>query len=314
MRMFAKEINNALKRHLSGLPGFCRLVIYDLFEYCDFSTGIITLPALEVLAQNDFHVEPTSGRKKEIIDSDALRNAFRTIKKAKPDHFKFSVKNQRVVIEMPFIRELYLEFFPGSTEVAAEEDSAPQVPTTLARTEKSRDLEAMIFLGLAGEDAAATCEIHNPACAEGIFNILNKKQTTTTTAENNLVDCSLPRPAPIADDFMPNAKTIATARARGYQNPDDLSEIRAFIDYNQAHGKLFTDFNPVYLRWLSLRETNQQKAKTNPFARRENYASSKQHQPGKQSAINRVKEAYGRHFQYDENTGFFRDRSAHAAF
>ena len=119
MRDFSQHAFSAYKENLAGLPSFCRLVMLEVFEYCEYQSGIISICSLEKLASDNFRVDPLRGRQKEIITSDTIRNAFRTIKKAKPDHFKFSTVNQRIVIEMPFIRELYAFFHSETPKLAA---------------------------------------------------------------------------------------------------------------------------------------------------------------------------------------------------
>ena len=79
----------AYKNKLAGLPSFCRLVMFEVFEYCDYKTGVISIGTLDEVAHNDFYVTPSPGRKNEAINGDTIRNAFRTIKKSKPEHFKF---------------------------------------------------------------------------------------------------------------------------------------------------------------------------------------------------------------------------------
>ena len=107
MNKFYQEVLLRLKLNLTGLPSFSRLVIYELLPYFDYKTGTISIKSLEELVSNDFYVVSCNGRKKENITADTIRNAFRSIKKAKPDHFIFNTVNQRIVITMPFIRELY---------------------------------------------------------------------------------------------------------------------------------------------------------------------------------------------------------------
>ena len=119
MRDFTKEALGAIKTNLAGLNSFCRLVIYELLPYCDYSSGIVSISSLDKLASDDFHVDSLRGRQKEVVNGDKIRNAFRAIKKAKPDHFLFKTINQRIVIEMPFIRELYQSFYGQMSEVAA---------------------------------------------------------------------------------------------------------------------------------------------------------------------------------------------------
>lgn len=119
MMNFQKEALRVFKTNLHGLPSFCRLAMYEAFEYINFESGTISINSLDLFARTDFQVDSLRGRAKEEITGDTIRNALRTIKKAKPDHFIFSTVNQRIVIEMPFIRELYESFHNENPELAA---------------------------------------------------------------------------------------------------------------------------------------------------------------------------------------------------
>jgi len=101
-------LTNELKSKLGGLPSFCRLFIYEALEYCDYEKGVAYLPALHEMSVKDFHVERASGRKREEVNENTLRNTIRTIKKFRGDDFKFRVVNQRIEIDMPWMRELSL--------------------------------------------------------------------------------------------------------------------------------------------------------------------------------------------------------------
>ena len=246
MNDFASEALSAIKSNLEGLPSFCRLVMYELLEYCDYKSGIISINTLDDVA-HDFRVAPSPGRKKEVINGDTLRNAFRTIKKAKPDHFKFTTKNQRIIIEMPFLSILYQQFFGGLNQVAAVSASEHNRATRLDPIEDSVNLDALFFGEDARDVAAATsCVVED--------NINIKKQITKQT---NSFESPRPK-CPITDDFVPNTCTIAEATARGYINATNPNEIKAFIAYNKALQTRWADYNPVYLLWLARAEEHQQ--------------------------------------------------------
>jgi hypothetical protein len=109
MSDFQKQVFDVFKLHLYGLPGFCCLATYELFHYMyiDFELGTISINSLDLLARTDFYVASLcGGAKKEEVTRDKLQNAFRSIKKVKSEHFVFNTVNQRIVITMPFIREL----------------------------------------------------------------------------------------------------------------------------------------------------------------------------------------------------------------
>ena len=173
-----EEAVSLIKENLAGLPGFCRLAIYDLLEYCDYTTGIISISALDEVAVNDFYVTPSPGRKKEVVNSDTIRNAFRTIKKAKSDSFIFSSVNQRVVIEMPFLRELYQSICNGTPEHAEVLATDVVIPETLAQSSESVDFKPLLTEDVVGDLAAAT----SPISPVKKNNINNKNKTNKHTA------------------------------------------------------------------------------------------------------------------------------------
>ena len=247
------------------------------------------------IAHNDFHVAPSPGRKKEIINGDTLRNAFRTIKKAKPDHFKFTTKNQRIIIEMPFLRELHQQFFDKKLEVAAVNISDLNTSETLSTIDKTINLDAMFLGEDVPDDAAATSRIED----------INKNKQTTT--QKNIFE-SAGQKAPISDQFVPNARTIAEALARGYQAATNPAEIQAFIDHNKATASQWADYNPIYLRWLARGEERIQQQTTKTHSGRMNHAGSNNRQAPKPSPRERVKQAYSRQFDFNETTGCFTRR------
>ena len=300
MNTFSTDALKALKTKLAGLPSFPRLLIYELaLDYCDYASGIISINTLDEVARN-FHVTPTPGRKKETINGDTIRNAFRTIKKAKPEYFRFTTKNQRIIIDMPFLRELYQQICNETTQVAAVVTEEVVTPVTLASIEESIDPIALFFGEDVPEDAAASSHV--------IEDLINKKQTTTTQTTQPFGQKLL-----ISDDFVPNQNTIAEALARGYHFAADLNEIQAFIDYNKAQQTLWADYNPVYLRWLANAAERQQQKSPLKHARRMNHAGSNQHhQTRKPNARDRVRQAYAREFDFNETTGCFTRRSNHA--
>jgi hypothetical protein len=233
---------NAFKSNIKGLPSFCRLTMLELFSYCNMTTGDITIDSLEELARDAFQVTPAPGRKKEDINGDTLRNALRSIKKAKPDCFIFSVVNQHIVIEMPFMRALYEQFKAKGQEDAAVDAREVARPKTHASIGEESDLLPNLSVEVAEEDAAATFAIRN-----------NNKTNITklTNITGNVVVNFTPRKQPISADFYPDSETIAEALSLGFERVTDKDEIAAFIQHNQARNTQWANFNPVYLQWLS---------------------------------------------------------------
>ena len=181
---FTTEALKELKHRLSDLPSFCRLVMYEALEYCDYSSGTIFMGVLDEVARNDFCVRSAPGRKKELVNADTLRNAFRSIKKQKSEHFKFSVQNQRMVIEMPFIKALYQRHFNGSPDVAAVNAGDDEQPTIQSVTSESRDC-TVLFSAEDGVDDAAVTSLALHTQAQGSNNIFKITKTNKNKQNKN---------------------------------------------------------------------------------------------------------------------------------
>lgn len=245
-----------LKKHFCGLPGFCRLVMFELLTYCDFQTGFIHLPNLNEIAKNDFCVTPLPGRKKEVISADTIRNAFRTIKRAKPTQFIFSVINQRVVIEIPFIRELYQSTYGQSFEVSPVLAADIETTETHAQHSDSLCFDSLFVEDIVGDLAAATSQKERVKSN----NLLNKNKTNNKQTDC-VVESFTERRQPIEQDFYPTEETIDLALSKGLEKVTDKNEIRKFIHYNQANATRWVDYNPVFLNWLE-REKSQSLQRT----------------------------------------------------
>ena len=235
---------NAFKSNIKGLPSFCRLTMLELLSYCDYTTGVISIDSLEELARENFQVAPAPGRKKEEINSDTIRNAFRSIKKAKPEQFIFSTVNQRVTIQMPFMRELYEQFYGKNQEVAAVDARDVTRPITLASIDESVGFTSELIGKDAGDVAAASF-----GSIRDINNKTNKNKLTNNS--DSLVTEFTNTKQPIHSDFYPDEETIAEALSFGFERVTALDEITAFIQHNQARNTQWANFNPVYLQWLS---------------------------------------------------------------
>lgn len=237
MECLTSKVVKSIRLNIKGLPGFCRLVIYELLEYCNYETGTISIGTLDEIAQA-FYVAPSPGRKKEIINGDTIRNAFRTIKKAKPDAFKFTSVNQRIIIEMPFIRKLYQEFYSQPREVAGVDHSDQNTPTTIATYD-----ESCVFMDDLGRedvtDLAAASFSHID-----ITKNKNKQNKLTGHGELKRIKKS------ISPDFSPSPETIDAALAKGFTNVLNPEELQKFINHNLTHNTQWADFNPVFLKWL----------------------------------------------------------------
>ena len=247
---FQKEVLSVFKSKLYGLPSFCRLVMHEIFEYTDFQSGTLSISSLDLLARTNFHVDPLRGRAKEEITGDTIRNALRAIKKARPDHFIFSTVNQRIVIEMPFIRELYELFH----------NEKPKLPAGLAADVAEVKTHAPLEdLGYSNPLLAGELDtILAAASSSTTINAHVKEKPLTNNKQTNPEGVSFAElKQPIRRDFYPNAETIELALSHGYVNVTNPIEIKRFITYNLARSPRWADYNPVFICWLERAHENQ---------------------------------------------------------
>ena len=234
----------AYKKNLAGLPSFCRLVMLEVFEYCDHAAGTISIKSLDKLARDSFYVDSSRGRAKEDINGDTLRNAFRSIKKAKSDYFHFTSINQQIVIDMPFLRELHQSIYNETAEVAAVVATDVAAVTTLSQHGESVDLDPILAVDVAGVLAAASFD--------SVINVHAKIKSNPTKPNNNkqVSDEFSDLKKPIGDDFFPSQFVIDKALNLGFSKVTDAAELNKFILFNKATGSEWKHFDYVYLTWL----------------------------------------------------------------
>lgn len=102
----------------------------------------------------------------------------------------------------------------------------------------------------------------------------------------------------ISDKYFPRASTINKALAEGYANATDPALIQEFINYNKAIGSKWTDFDAVYLLFLS-RKKQKPPIRSNDVDQNAQTAKS-----GGKTTQDRVREAYGEDI-YAEITRMF---------
>ena len=247
----------AYKKNLSGLPSFCRLVMLELFEYCDHAAGTISINSLDKLARDSFYVDPLRGRVQENITGDTIRNAFRSIKKAKSDYFQFSTINQQTVINMPFMRELSQSISNEAREVDAILAMDVATHKTLDQTDESACFEPLLAEELHTILAAAS--------SSASINAHVKEKPLTNNKQTNPEGISFAElKQPIRRDFYPNAETIELALSHGYVNVTNPIEIKRFITYNLASSTRWADYNAVFICWLERAHENQKSTEPLP--------------------------------------------------
>lgn len=77
--------------------------------------------------------------------------------------------------------------------------------------------------------------------------------------------------SPIRDDFYPDEETIEKAIGLGLTDVTNPEKISQFVSYNQSKGSLWSDYNPLFIRWLMLDLRHNQRVLENsaqkPFRR-----------------------------------------------
>jgi hypothetical protein len=265
---FTKQLFCTYKHSLSGLPSFCRLLMLEIFEYYDQSTDIITITSLDKLARDHFQVDAERGRQKENINGDTLRNAFRTIKKFKSDYFQFTKVNQKIVIDMPFMRQLHQSFFNETQEVSAIVVTDVAEATTLAQYGAQASLPPILATDVATELAEAD--------VEDAFNAHAIKPNKIKPNNNNNAELEEfgGIKKPISDDFYPSQFAIEKALSLGFSKAAASDEIKKFILFNQANGSLWRNYDYVYIMWAQSVVERAQKAKSEAFKPKQVYSRS----------------------------------------
>ncbi len=96
--------------------------------------------------------------------------------------------------------------------------------------------------------------------------LLSQKEFSEQIAQNNATENNLtaqPRPKdeqlnfsqtklPIPDDFYPNEQTIEKAKGLGFLDVTNPEKINQFIRYNKSNGRIWSDYNSLFIRWLEL--------------------------------------------------------------
>lgn len=95
--------------------------------------------------------------------------------------------------------------------------------------------------------------LSNKEFAEPIIqnNISENACTTWTQPKSEQLNCSQTK-SPIPDDFYPNAQTIEKALSQGLMDVTNPEKISQFIRYNKSNGRMWSDYNALFIRWLEL--------------------------------------------------------------
>lgn len=296
IRCFKAQLQ--IESYFQGLPHAHTTLIKSLIIRADPETGLVENLSCRDLAKL-LAVEHAPGRKGAGIPKiETIRSYLRTIAKSCSDDFRLINQGQRIACQFINMPKIYAHFFDQKEVYGVN----PDVQETKISLENPEELsEADIFFG-DHETAEPPMEAVNdsPVKNINILNINNKNNKYTQLS-------------PIADDFVPDQKTIADAMSLGHKDAADFSVIREFISYNQAIGSQWANYNPVYLAFLARRaERKQIKQQQTQTWRTPHATGSSSFKTSEPSLRERVKKAHASDFIYCKETGCYIARTPHA--
>ncbi len=289
-----------LESRFIGIPNAHGKLVLLLMTRANPETGMVENLSCRDLAKL-LAVEHAPGRKGAGIPKiETIRSYLRTIAKSCSDDFRLINQGQRIACQFINMPKIYAHFF-DQKEVYGVTPDVQETKTSLENTEELS--EAELFFG-DHETAEPPMEAVNDAPVKNI-NILNNKNKNKNNKYTQL--------SPIADDFVPDQKTIADAMSLGHKDAADFSVIREFISYNQAIGSQWADYNPVYLAFLARRaERKQIKQQQTQTWRTPHATGSSSFKTSEPSLRERVKKAHASDFIYCKETGCYIARTPHA--
>lgn len=278
---YNKYISEAEKAFI-GLPYASLLIVKSLITQADSSTGLVYNITYNALAKL-LTVNPAPGRKNSGTPTkQTIRNYIKSIENSCSNHFKVITEGQKLQFSFPELPKIFKKVFQNSevnTETNTQKTHDNTEQKSFIEDEDNRELNTQV-----NTPSATVKNI--------IFNNINNNNNNKQSIRNN---------------FTPNAETILRAKALGYCNVEDPTEIQNFIAYNTACGAQWADFNPIYLRWLAKsQERQQQKPQMNNTR---SFNHDNQHRNNTKtdtpSARARVIQAYASEFAFCEETRRF---------
>jgi hypothetical protein len=219
------------------LPYGPRLVIYELLNHADPTTGIVSNLSYRDLSKS-LEIESAPGR----VDSgtpskQTIRNYIKSIEHHCGDYFKVISEGQSLKFFFPEVPKVFSKI-SENTEV----NTVSNTDKSLENTDKDEGAKEKV-------DTDLNIEVNTPESAVKKLFINNIK-----TNNNNMIGEKIGNKnnqKTIPQNFYPSQEIIARAIASGHNNATDPDIIQEFIDKNTAWGSTFADFNPIYLSFLA---------------------------------------------------------------
>lgn len=243
-----------------GLPHAHASLIKSLLNYADPQTGMIEGLSCRNLGML-LAVDPACGRKGAGIPKiETIRSYLRTIASNFPDDFKVVSAGQKLKLQFISLPALYQNYL-GSNNLYGDQ----------CQHQLSCDFQSMTDLN---HDfyIDETTDFHGECESNSYITITNKQ----TNNYNN--QKSKNNKKPISLDFFPSAETILIAKQKGLLKVTDAQEIQNFIQHNLKNETKWSDYNPIFLKWLergSEYESKKQKIRTSDLRSESNESSSK---------------------------------------
>jgi hypothetical protein len=260
---FIKILNNVRKEieiKFQGLPHAHASLIKSLLNYADPQTGMI-----EGLSCRDLClllvVDPACGRKGAGIPKiETIRSYLRTIASNFPEDFKVVSVGQKLKLQFISLPALYQNYL-GSNNLYGDQRQHQLSTNNQSMTDLNHDFSI--------DD---TIDFHEE-CESNSYITITNKQTNNSNNQK-----SKNNKQPISLDFFPSEETILIAKQKCLLKVTDTQEIQNFIQHNLKNETKWSDYNPIFLKWLergSEYEAKKQKVKTRDLRSESNESSSK---------------------------------------
>ena len=265
MRCAIENINHArveLESRFSGLPHAHTTLIKSLISRADPETGLVEGLNYRDLA-DILVVDHAPGRRGcGTPQKQTIRSYLRTIEENCGEDFRLISFGQKIKFHFLQMPKIYAYFF-AQNELYTDttDDVKPSNILDPYETFNTVDVipEPEKSINFPGE-----AEFEN--AAKKVL-LINKTNKLTGEGDNKFFTAK----QPIAQNFYPNAETIAEALSRGFTSVIEPKELTAFIRHNQQSQTQWADFNPVYLTWLERASEYQQRKQATAQLRSKSY-------------------------------------------
>ena len=243
-----------IEARFKGLPHACASIVKSLITIANPITGMVSDLSWSELCRL-IEIEKRPGRKNGGIPTkEVVREYVNTIIQQCGAEFRLATVGQKLQFQFINMPAIYATYFTLQPELHTVAHNDISLPSTLINTDSNN-----AFTDLYTQEDPIEAHTDFPTAEQAVKNInilINKQNKLTAVGKvKNLKKL-------IAQDFYPSEHTVAIALSRGLENVTNPQEIQKFIHYNLENNHQWSDFNPVFLMWLTrdeqYRQTKQQ--------------------------------------------------------